>query len=468
MWPPVLPFVKAAVVAGTVSGAGDSVLQWARGLQYSRVKRRGRIDSWDAIRSTQVAIVAAAVGPILVVPTVLAGPGLEDLLSAAAGIALVEAGLLPFFYCWREDLLFSFKSNIPRLVVIGTTYTLGISLVTAYSLDHLPSLTSLGQLGALMPEGVVWTAGLGLTAFFLYAFAHQTALSMETNLGKDRDPLIGRAKLVGVLCSASLLGLVVLDMPEFPLAHLFLTDVFWMSGMVYQCFLTYIQSLETERSKAQAKASKGNKGGFDVAAHLRLRTLLNVAMVGGTLAYRPFESSGQESVAMGLKGFVSLCWLAYFLTFDKEYEPFDGDAGNWALVSTDEEERARRRRRQTKAEHAAQRREPKEKRKAEREAQQREAEKVPESSTPPSSTDPESAEDDAEGVERGHRRGGESGRKAAAENSSSRPTTAGRPASDGGGRSGLRTTPGGRRPRTGERPAPLRKGSPPPSSPSSR
>lgn len=52
---------------------------------------------------------------------------------------------------------------------------------------------------------------------------------------------IGRAKLVGVLCSASLLGLVVLDMPEFPLAHLFLTDVFWMSGMVYQCFLTYIQ-----------------------------------------------------------------------------------------------------------------------------------------------------------------------------------------------------------------------------------
>lgn len=54
MWPPVLPFVKAAVVAGTVSGAGDSVLQWARGLQYSRVKRRGRIDSWDAIRSTQV------------------------------------------------------------------------------------------------------------------------------------------------------------------------------------------------------------------------------------------------------------------------------------------------------------------------------------------------------------------------------------------------------------------------------
>lgn len=38
----------------------------------------------------QVAIVAAAVGPILVVPTVLAGPGLEDLLSAAAGIACMH------------------------------------------------------------------------------------------------------------------------------------------------------------------------------------------------------------------------------------------------------------------------------------------------------------------------------------------------------------------------------------------
>lgn len=69
-------------------------------------------------------------------------------------------------------------------------WTPALSGGLAVAMGHWPTLTKVGQLGTLFPEGIIWTTGLGMTAFFYYAFAHQTALSMETKMNKDKDALV--------------------------------------------------------------------------------------------------------------------------------------------------------------------------------------------------------------------------------------------------------------------------------------
>ena len=67
---------------------------------------------------------------------------------------------------------------------------------------------------------------------------------------------IVRAKAVGCVSAASLLGVSVLDIDQYPFAHLFLTDIVFMTGAMYQCFLTYIQVC----------GKVNTRGGHDISA----------------------------------------------------------------------------------------------------------------------------------------------------------------------------------------------------------
>lgn len=53
---PFVPFVKVAVASGVTAGVGDTVFQWAKNLKYSKKKRSGKADSWDAERTCKVGV----------------------------------------------------------------------------------------------------------------------------------------------------------------------------------------------------------------------------------------------------------------------------------------------------------------------------------------------------------------------------------------------------------------------------
>uniref|UniRef100_A0A7S4GDI1 CWH43-like N-terminal domain-containing protein n=1 Tax=Eutreptiella gymnastica TaxID=73025 RepID=A0A7S4GDI1_9EUGL len=334
---PALPFVKVAVACGAAAGVGDNFYQWARNLKYSKKKRKGREDSWDAHRSVKVASVAAAVGPILALPRMVGGLRWDNFAPALTGLAVAEACVVPVAYLWKEDFLFDFKCNIPTLLVSGAVGSLAGSAALAIPFGYVDRLEQVGQLGTFFPGSIVFTAGMGATAFFYYAFVNQTGLSMETKMNKDKDFLIVRAKAVGCVSAASLLGVSVLDIDQYPFAHLFLTDIVFMTGAMYQCFLTYIQSLHAERTKVEFTKSNSKSVDKNEVKTLRMRTMMNITMVGSSLLARPFGKSGHNSIAVGLQALACACWVSYYLTFKKEYGELHGDAGDWALVDTDDD-----------------------------------------------------------------------------------------------------------------------------------
>ena len=68
--------------------------------------------------------------------------------------------------------------------------TLAASAGLAVAFNHTELLKKVSDLGSLFPEGIMFTAGTGITSFFYYSFIHQNSLLMESKMNADKDFLV--------------------------------------------------------------------------------------------------------------------------------------------------------------------------------------------------------------------------------------------------------------------------------------